>query len=242
MILQDDPHRQIVRIGDTVRRPVYPWSASVHLLLQHLSDVGFPYSPRFLGIDEENREVLTYLEGDSGPNGWAKVVDPAGLVAMAELLRDYHAAVRSYRPGGIGLDEVICHGDFGPWNLVWQGTRPVGILDWDHARAAPARHDVAYALEYVTPFRDDDTCLRWLRYPSPPDRPGRLARFAHAYGLTSTDGLVDEVLHQQRTVAARTRRLAAEGHQPQAEWLRTGVLDETDARIRWSDGHRHLFG
>jgi len=100
VILQDDPHRQIVRIGDTVRRPVYPWSASVHLLLQHLSDVGFPYSPRFLGIDEENREVLTYLEGDSGPDGWAKVVDPAGLVAMAELLRDYHAAVRSYRRRG----------------------------------------------------------------------------------------------------------------------------------------------
>jgi hypothetical protein len=47
--------------------------------------------------------------------------------------------------------------------------------------------DVAYALEYVAPFRDDDTCRRWLAYPRPPDRRGRLELFARAYGLVSTD-------------------------------------------------------
>lgn len=25
---------------------------------------------------------------------------------------------------------LVCHGDYGPWNLVWQGIKPVGILDW----------------------------------------------------------------------------------------------------------------
>ncbi|MFJ9104066.1 phosphotransferase [Streptomyces sp. NPDC102405] len=28
-----------------------------------------------------------------------------------------------------GPPEAICHGDFGPWNVVWKGHRPVGIID-----------------------------------------------------------------------------------------------------------------
>ncbi|MFI7640437.1 phosphotransferase [Nonomuraea sp. NPDC049400] len=57
-------------------------------------------------------------------------------------------------------DEVICHGDFGPWNIVSRGERPAGILDWDYARPRPRLHDIAYALEYVAPF-----CTRPARGP-----------------------------------------------------------------------------
>jgi hypothetical protein len=35
---------------------------------------------------------------------------------------------------------------------------------------APASEDLAFALEYVVPFRGDDECIRWLRYPAPPNR------------------------------------------------------------------------
>jgi hypothetical protein len=216
-----------------------------------LEEVGFPYAPRLFGVDTDGREVLSYIEGESGPAGWAKVVAPSGLVAMAHLLRDYHEAVRGFRPtaaagwadhgGGVASGELICHGDFGPWNLVWRGTRPVGILDWDYAWPAPPIHDVAYALEYVVPFRDDRTCVRWLRYPAPPDRRRRLEQFAEAYGLTSTAGIVDEVIEAQRTVWRRARRLAAEGRQPQADWQQAGVLDDAAARIQWSRDHRYLF-
>jgi aminoglycoside phosphotransferase (APT) family kinase protein len=238
-VLQDDPHRRVVRVGDTVHRPLHPWSSTIHELLRHLEAVGFAHSPRFLGIDDEGREILTYLDGESGPDGWAKVVDEDGLVAMARLLRDYHEAVRGF--GDVGDGEVICHGDFGPWNLVWRGTEPVGILDWDYAWAHRPVHDVAYALEYVAPFRDDAECLRWLRYPEPPDRRRRLELFASAYGLTSTDGLVDEVIEQQRLVLARALRLAAEGHEPQRTWQAEGLLDDHPKRIEWSEQNRHLF-
>ncbi|MEU0536545.1 aminoglycoside phosphotransferase family protein [Amycolatopsis tolypomycina] len=194
-VLQDQPRRRVVRVGDTVRRPTYPWSPAVHALLRHLEAVGFPAAPRVLGVDDDGCEVLTYLEGESGPQGWAKVADDAGLTRFARLLRDYHDAVADFRPSGElawytgerGGGEVVCHGDFGPWNVVWQGEQPVGILDWDFARPGTRLHDVAYALEYVAPFRDDAECLRALRYPRPPDRRHRLELFAaFAFeGLTS---------------------------------------------------------
>jgi hypothetical protein len=241
VLLQDEPHRRVERVGDTVRRPVLPSTPAVHALLRYLSDVDFPYSPRVLGIDEQGREILTYLEGDSGPAGWARVVDPVGLVAMARLLREYHDAVRGYRPDGIGADEVVCHGDFGPWNLVWHGTTPVGILDWDWAHADSPLYDVAYALEYVAPFRDDAQCLRWLAYPAPPDRVHRMETFAAAYGLSTVDGMYDRVVTRQRAEREHIRRMATGGHEPQATWVAGGHLDEMDARIRWSVGHGHLF-
>ncbi|NJP88944.1 aminoglycoside phosphotransferase family protein [Nonomuraea sp. FMUSA5-5] len=250
-ILQDFAHRRVVRVGDTVRRPIHPWTPAVHVLLRHLETAGFPYSPRVLGIDEEGREILTYIEGESGPQGWVKVVEDGGLVSLALLLRDYHDAVAGFRlPDGLtwssgeteaGDDDVICHGDFGPWNIVWRGDRPVGILDWDYARPRPRLHDVAYALEYLAPFRDDAECLRWLRYPAPPDRRHRLEVFATAYGLTSTEGLVDAVFEVQRDVIRQVRLLAGAGRQPQADWVANGFLEEAARKLAWGQANRDLF-
>ncbi|WP_317621347.1 aminoglycoside phosphotransferase family protein [Streptomyces sp. CBMA123] len=195
----------------------------MHGLLRHLEAVGYEYAPRVLGFDDQGREVLTWIGGESGPDGWAKVVDDQGLITFARLLRDHHDAVAGYRPpdatlwstttaGPVG-DEVICHGDFGPWNTVWRGALAVGIIDWDHARPAPRLHDVAYALQHAVPFRDDAMCLRWLRYPPPPDRRHRLEVFAAAYGLTDTAGPVDAVLTVQEQGIDADRRLAEQGQE-----------------------------
>lgn len=250
-VLQDHAHRQVVRVGDTVRRPVQPWTETVHALLRHLEAVGFPYSPRALGIDEKGREVLSYIDGESGPLGWAKVVEDDGLTAFARLLREYHDATASFVPpdnaawavgAAESIDgEVICHGDFGPWNVVWQGQQPVGLIDFDFARPAARLHDIAYALQYVAPFRDDTECTRWLRYPQPPDRRRRLQRFCAAYGLLSTTDIVDAVIREQRANVERVRRLADAGHEPQATWVADGYLQDLEEKVAWSRAHRHLF-
>ncbi len=250
-VLQDQPHRKVIRIADTVRRPTQRWTPAVHALLRHLETIGFPYAPQVLGIDDEDREILTYLDGEAGPQSWAKVIDDAGLARFARLLRDYHDAVADFRPpdelewftgeNGLRDKELICHGDFGPWNVVWRGEYPIGIVDWDQARPAAPMHDIAYALEYVAPFRSDTECLRWLRYPTPPDRRHRVELFATAYGLTSTSGLVDAVIEVQRDGIEQVRRLANAGHQPQVDWVAGGHLEELDSRLVWSQTNRHLF-
>jgi hypothetical protein len=53
----------VVRVGDTVRRPIGPHTAAVHALLSYLHAAGFAGAPRPLGIDEQGREVLSFIPG-----------------------------------------------------------------------------------------------------------------------------------------------------------------------------------
>jgi hypothetical protein len=162
-LLNDNPNRAIEHIGDTVHRPTHHWTSSVHTLLKYLELIGFRYSPRVLGFDEQGREVLSYIAGESGANDWSKITSDEGLRKLANLLREYHEAIAGFKPkpnaqwacatGAPKPDEIMCHGDFGPWNIVWQGNDPVGIVDWDLVVPAPAHFDVLDALEYSAPFR-----------------------------------------------------------------------------------------
>lgn len=247
--LQSDPHRLIVRVGDTVRRPAGWWTPAVQSLLEHLHEVGFRYSPRPGGIDSEGREVLTYIPGDSGAIGWHKIQTVKGLRRFAALLREYHEAVEDFRPSDevewavqpSDPAELICHNDFGPWNIVYDGDEPVGILDWDFAAPGPRRNDVAYALEYAVPFRDDATALSWHHFAEVPDRRHRLEVFAEAYGLTATTGLIDDVIARQRLTIVHVEELARRGLQPQSTWATDGTLDGSRQLVAWAEANRELF-
>jgi hypothetical protein len=247
--LQSDEHRRIVRVGDTVRRPAGWWTSAVQELLDHLQAVGFRYAPRPGGIDPEGREVVSYIAGESGAVGWHRIHSELGLRRFAQLLREYHDAVSDFRPSPdlewavrpSEPDEVVCHNDFGPWNLVYDGDEPVGILDWDFAAPGPRRNDVAYALEYAVPFRDDDTSRTWHHFDEAPDRRSRLEHFADAYGLTSTADLVQDVIDRQRLTIEHVEQLAARRLEPQATWAVDGTLDESRRLVTWAEENRHLF-
>jgi aminoglycoside phosphotransferase (APT) family kinase protein len=234
---------RVERIGSVVRRPTAFWSPAVHDLLRQLEAIDFP-APRVITVESEV-EVLSWIEGESGADGWAKVVPEPGLRRWARFLRRYHDAIASFQPpaksvwssgtGTCSEGEVVCHGDFGPWNGVWQGDDIVGLIDWDHARPAAPLFDVAYALEYVAPFRDDEECVRSLRYPSPPDRRRRIEVFCEAYGIAVPDDVTSLVAEEQRTVFITCEALGRHGIEPQATWIREGHLDELQSRIRWTE-------
>jgi hypothetical protein len=255
----DQPTGRVERVGVTVRRPHQRWTPAVHAVLQYLRSRGFDAAPRVLGIDGQGREVLEWIEGESGAHGWAKVVDLDGLAAMARVLRRMHdASVGFVLPPELSwadvdapaTGEVICHGDFGPWNLVWSGLDPVGIIDWDLAHAGRRLDDVAYALEYVAPFRDDDEATRWLRYPGAPDRSMRIRHFCVAYGWGGEPDrveppsfpqmveLVDAVIDRQVRARVLAERLAKEGIEPQATWVTEGRSKVWRDRIQWSKQNR----
>lgn len=239
-------NNRIQREGTVVRRPANFWTPAVHGLLRHLEAAGFP-APRPLGT-EGDRELLSWIDGESGPAGWAKIVPETGLQSWAAFLRRYHDAVAGYcppagsvwssGPGTCTAGEIICHGDFGPWNGVWQGGQIVGLLDFDHARPAPPLFDIAYALEYAAPFRDDAECLRWLRYPEPPDRRRRIEVFCDAYGIAVPADITGCVAWQQRLVMQHVESLARQGIEPQATWAGQGYLETIRSRIGWTESHR----
>ena len=72
-------------------------------------------APRFLGLDDQGREVLSYVPGEAvtPPYPTWALTDQA-LESVAHLLRAYHDAVSSFDPaGGCRLvgDEQVSAGD-----------------------------------------------------------------------------------------------------------------------------------
>ena len=233
-----------------VTRPAYGWTATVHELLRHLRANGFQRVPQPLAL-VAGSETLTRIPGRSGVDGWRMVVREEGLRSFAGFLREYHEATKGFQPSpGAGWafhdgptppGSVICHGDIGPWNMVWRKGLPVGLVNFDFAGPGDPILDVAYALDYVTPFCDDEEALRWRAYTEPPDRRRRLSVFVEAYGWKGTPSLVDAVIAGQELDIVHVRTLAERDIEPQRTWVQEGMLERLAERVHWTEEHRALF-
>jgi hypothetical protein len=53
----------VMRVGDTVRRPLGGLTDLSVNLLRHFEQVGFTGAPRYLGRDQAERDILTYIPG-----------------------------------------------------------------------------------------------------------------------------------------------------------------------------------
>jgi hypothetical protein len=88
----------IARIGDTVWRPLRPFSLTAQAYLAHLRDAGFTGAPLTRGVDEQGREVLSFVPGEVAR--WPLPREMAGdgvLVALAQLVRALHEASAGWR-------------------------------------------------------------------------------------------------------------------------------------------------
>lgn len=133
----------VVRVGGTVRRPPQFATQLMREVLVHLADVGFDAAPHWLGLDEQGRDVLTFVKGDTFSDCRGLVWSDVQLAGCAELLQRYHDAL-ACSPLAAGA-EVVCHGDFGPWNLIWREGVPIAVIDFDNAHPGDRLEDVAYA-------------------------------------------------------------------------------------------------
>ncbi len=242
----------VVRVGDTVRRNAGPWTPAVHALLQHLERVGFTGAPRALGIDEQGREVLSYLEGECGEypvaEHWA--TDEA-LITVAKMLRMFHDAQYGFRPPRNAVwrsfgppppdTEVICHHDAAPHNVIWRPDGTLALIDFDLSSPGSRLYDVAYAAwTWVPLFSDRDSYVLGWKHPN---RPRRLRLFADAYGLTSHDRYKLVRVIRKRIVdhVEGIRRMAAAGEPAFVRIVHKGHLRRPMRDLRLIDHERNVL-
>jgi Ser/Thr protein kinase RdoA (MazF antagonist) len=182
----------------------------VHAFLRHLADAGFDGAPRVVGMDDEGREVLTFIEGDVLAAGstwrpgqptpwppWARTDEC--LAATARLLESFHDAAstfvppdgaiwRQYHAPVLGHDEIVCNGDIGPHNTVYRNGLPVGFIDWDGVRPNHPLVEFGAAVWKYVPL-GNDAYFEASDFPEAPSLAHRVAAFARAYGIHDRDGV-----------------------------------------------------
>jgi Ser/Thr protein kinase RdoA (MazF antagonist) len=222
----------VVRVGDTVRRP--PAAPYVRDLLHHLERCGWPGAPRWYGIDEQGREVLSFLDGHVAwePQQPPEVRSEESLIAVARLVRQFHDLTAGTE---LARDqEVACHNDLSPKNTVYRdldaGLRPTAFIDWDIAAPGARIHDVAHVCwQYIGlgPSADIAHAARLV------------AVVADAYGtVAARPALVETILWWQDR-CWRGIDAAADAGEPAMVRLREqGAMDDVRAAYEWTSQHR----
>jgi hypothetical protein len=241
-------HGQVVRVGDTVRRPQRPTSPATHALLRHLEDVGFPGAPRFLGVDEQGREVLTYVSGSAViPPYPAWALTDEALVSVAHLLRDYHRAVSTFDPTGhawppspppMFAGELISHNDLNLDNIVFRDGHAVSLIDFDLAGPGSRVWDVACAARLWAPLRPD----RYIDDARKGRALERFRLFVDSYGLAEHDRprLVSAVLQNHEWCYDVVGVAAANGHAAFTEYW-GAAMERAQATRQWYLDHSDLL-
>ena len=242
--------RPIELTSETVARPAGPHTPTVHSFLRHLHEKGLDCVPEPVSLDDET-ETLRFIEGESGGDGWKNQHDEQGLRSAARLLRRIHDASADWVPPDNAVfaaptaegGDVFVHGDPGPWNFVWRDGEAVALIDWDFLHPAPRLEDVAYALLWFAPLRDDESALQWHHFPQVPDRRARIEAFLDAYGIAADFDVADAVVRRVRHTIEHVRFLADQGQEPQRTWVAEGSVEREElAAIEWIEDNRALFG
>ena len=242
----------VYRSGDTVRRDLKAVSPEIHKLLKYLENKGFNYAPKFLGIDEKDREILSFVKGEAGNYPLKKYMwSNDVLKEIAKMLRLYHDAVSDFpllnewkqmdnTPDKI---EVVCHNDFAIYNIIFNYEKPVGIIDFDVAAPGPRLWDIAYTLYtciplsrlyhtetgeavYYDPLKDADRIKQ------------RVKLFFESYGIEGMEkGFLEMVLLRVDGLCKYMMKKASEGDVAFQKMVDEGHLEHYQKELQFIGEH-----
>jgi Phosphotransferase enzyme family len=243
---------QVVRVGPHVLRPASPHTGSIHTFLRAVRRAGFEGASLPVGIDQDGRERLMFIDGEvplAPYADWSQ--SDTALASIARLLRGLHDAASGFDPHGLSWNDsladpaggtLVCHNDVCPENVVFHDGIAVALLDFEFAAPGRPVYDLAHLARLWTPIDDDfdQARLGWR----PADRPARLRLVADAYGLdregraellTAMNDAID------RVEAAVRRSVDAGDRNFIAMWNRTGGSERYDRRRHWWADHHDQF-
>lgn len=182
-----------VRIGGTIRRAFGANTKFAQSVLRHLTDAGVTWAPRALGIDEQGREAVSWIPGQTATSG--EQIDLHELARVVRRLHDLTATL-------VDRLECVIHDDLQPRNVVVRHRWPVGLIDWEQARPGRRVEDVA------------NLCWSFIE-PVPGRNPFEIGQqwrlLAEIYGLEGLDALLPTVLARMAACVEDIERGAARG-------------------------------
>ena len=198
--------------------------------------MGFAGAPRAHGFDELGREVLDYVPGQVGHYPIPKFArSEEALVTAGELLRNYHDATIGLVANGLrdladlqlepqSPIEVVCHGDFAPYNVVFRHGAAVAIIDFDFALLGSRAWDLAYALYRFAPLTG--SLDRSDPLSSVDVQAMRARAFLDAYGCTpdQRSSAVNTLIPRLEALIALMRTRAKDGDENFARHIEQGHL------------------
>jgi hypothetical protein len=238
----------VVRVGNTVRRQIGPWSPAIHALLRHFEALGVEGVPRLLGVDQRGREILGYIEGAVPTGADPELVTDEALVDVGQLIRRLHDATATftlpegvawhYRSYGGPEPHVICHHDLSPRNTVFRDGRAVAFIDWDFASPSAPILDVVRAAWQFVPLAHP-TNARAQGWREPPNYCRRTRILVDAYGLLLSEraGFALKACERIEGSASVIESLAAAGNPPFVRLVESGVVRAIRADQAWIREH-----
>lgn len=185
---------KIYRQAESVIRPANHWTRDVHQFLNFLHECGADFVPKPVRIND-NTEIISFMPGEVFNYPLPEhLLKDSMLVSAAKLLLRLHSYSEKYVSTltthekwmlpAITPVEVLCHGDFAPYNVTIMDGEAVGIIDFDTLHPGPKMWDIAYAIYRWVPFKN----------PNNPDSYGSLQEqirrtklFLDTYGVNTED-------------------------------------------------------
>ncbi len=228
----------VVRIGDTVRKLWTAATPSVISYVEAIRAAGVD-APAPMGCDEMGRQIQEFIPGRLAMD--SDRLSLPQLHRVGSLVRAIHDASRNFVPHADAVwdtaisapgDELVCHNDLAPWNLI-MGDRWV-FIDWDAAAPSTRLWDLAYAAQA---FTLSDTSRQ------PEEAARELAAFVDGYGA-------DREM-RERLPASISRRTEAmydllhsanlAGREPWGSMFTAGHGQAWKAATRYVDTHRERW-
>jgi thiamine kinase-like enzyme len=218
-----------VKIGNTVHRQPSERSSYVHQVLQFLERANFDWAPRFLGMDEQGWEVLSFIDGYV-PHGQGVPQQTWSLETMQDIF--YHIRQLHDLTSGSSLSkgqECICHGDLSYANTVYRDGKAIAFIDWDWAHPGQRIDDVAYGiLQYLSigEFESEGGAE---------ERAHLAGTLAHAYGVDASQRAMIPALMLDLLLAIRAKQLKAikQGSPSAVKLAEAGVPSHMLKRHAW---------
>jgi len=211
----------VVRRGDEVLRTPGERAGFVQEVLTELE--AWDGAPRFLGMDADGRERLSFIDGYvAWETPWKPAVtSPEALRSVGRLVREFHDLTAGTTLAGD--QEVVCHNDLSPKNTVYtaDGTRATAFIDWDLAAPGPRINDIAFSCWQYAELGDVARVVPQWR------------ALLEGYGPADATALIPAILQWQSRAADGIDTAAQAGNPAMQHLQHLGVPEDIRRKHTW---------